>query len=192
MLRAPAAGDADLREIYSCFPAAVQVQSEALGIDPWTGWTVSGGMTFGGGPLNNFVLQSTAAVARALRAGAGRTAIVTAVSGMITKVGAVAWQVGPLDGSDAAALSIDVTDEAAARTPTCTVDAALEGELTVVAHTVVHDKGEPSRAILFAESPDGTRTIATSTDPEVITACTERDLVGTTVTVKDAEVTALA
>ncbi len=187
------AGDADLREIYSCFPAAVQVQCAALGIDPWTGWTVSGGMTFGGGPLNNFVLQSTAAVARALRAGAGRTALVTAVSGMITKVGAVAWQVGrPVDSADAAALSIDVTDEAAARTPTCAVDAALQGELTVVAHTVVHDKGEPSRAIIFAEDAAGTRTIATSTAPEVIQACTARDLVGTTATVEHAEVTALA
>lgn len=265
--------DADLREIYSCFPSAVQLQSAALGIDPWTGWTVSGGMTFGGGPLNNFVLQSTAAVARALRAGQGRTALVTAVSGMITKVGVLTWQLAPeaaaatppsptaavgsdrptssaggsptvsrspdasgpppssavgspspagppivspapgeldrptssavglegsartpggmrrgaraVDGLDRTALAIDVTEEAARLTARRSVDASLSGPLTVVAQTVVHDRGEPVRAIVFAESAEGVRTIATSSAPEVLATCAERDLVGTTIHVTD-------
>ena len=180
---------ADLREIYSCFPSAVQLQSAALGIDPWTGWTVSGGMTFGGGPLNNFVLQSTCAVARALRAGAGRTALVTAVSGMITKVGAMTWQVGPVSSSDATSLAIDVTEDAARRTERRLVDASLEGALTEVAQTVVHDRGEPTRAIVLVEDATGARTIATSERPEVMATLAERDLVGQQVVVKAAELT---
>jgi acetyl-CoA C-acetyltransferase len=170
--------DADLVEIYSCFPAAVQVAAAGLGIDPWKGWTVTGGMTFGGGPLNNFVLQATAAVAQALRDGRGETAIVTAVSGMITKVGAIAWRRGEVPDADLGALSIDVSAAAAERTIVREVDADLAGELTIVAQTVVHDRGEPSQGIVLAESADGRRTVATSTDPAIIQSLIDEDLVG--------------
>ncbi|HKY16475.1 MAG TPA: hypothetical protein VJM33_16230, partial [Microthrixaceae bacterium] len=48
----------EVRELYSCFPAAVQVQVRELGLDPGRPLTTSGGMSFAGGPLNNFVLQA--------------------------------------------------------------------------------------------------------------------------------------
>jgi acetyl-CoA C-acetyltransferase len=200
---------AELREIYSCFPAAVQVQAAALGIDPWQGWTVSGGMTFGGGPLNNFVLQATAVMAQALRAGRGRTGLVTCVSGMITKVGATAWcRVGEpaagwgAAGGDVARLAIDVTAEAERRTGVCALDPDLTGDLAIVAHTVVHrgpagrgpgveaapaphgpGGGSAERAIVLAESSAGTRTVATSTDERALAALTTADHVGRRVSV---------
>jgi acetyl-CoA C-acetyltransferase len=135
-------------------------------------------MTFGGGPLNNFVLQATAAVAQALRDGRGETAIVTAVSGMITKVGAIAWRRGEVPDADPDALAIDVSAAAAERTVAREVDADLGGELTIVAQTVVHDRGEPSQGIVLAESADGRRTVATSTDPAIIQSLISEDLVG--------------
>ena len=39
-----------MAEVYSCFPAAVRVQQRALGLDPTGTPTVTGGMTFAGGP----------------------------------------------------------------------------------------------------------------------------------------------
>ncbi len=51
--------DIGLRELYSCFPVAVRSQLHEFGMDDSGDLTVMGGMTFGGGPLNNFVLQST-------------------------------------------------------------------------------------------------------------------------------------
>jgi acetyl-CoA C-acetyltransferase len=201
---APASA-ADLREIYSCFPAAVQVQAAALGIDPSRGWTVTGGMTFGGGPLNNFVLQATAVMAQTLRSGHGRTGVVTCVSGMITKVGATAWRrageaTGPWAGSggSVADLAIDVTAEAERRTEVRALDPDLTGAVTIVAHTVVHRSpakrgfhlagdgsaehgpggGSAERAIVLAESAAGSRTVATSTDERVLAALTTADHVG--------------
>jgi acetyl-CoA C-acetyltransferase len=198
---------ADLREIYSCFPAAVQVQAAALGIDPWQRWTVTGGMTFGGGPLNNFVLQATAVMAHMLRSGQGRTAVVTCVSGMITKVGATAWRrageaSGPwaASGGSVSDLAIDVTAEAERRTEVRPLDPELTGDLTIVAHTVVHRSpakrgadrtgdaggadehgpggGSAERAIVVAESAAGARTVATSTDERALAALTTADHVG--------------
>jgi acetyl-CoA C-acetyltransferase len=206
------AGAADLREIYSCFPAAVQVQAAALGIDPSRGWTVTGGMTFGGGPLNNFVLQATAVMAQTLRSGHGRTGVVTCVSGMITKVGATAWRrageaTGPWAGSggSVADLAIDVTAEAERRTEVRALDPDLSGDVTIVAHTVVHRSptkrgfhlaadgsdahgpggGSAERAIVLAESAAGSRTVATSTDERVLAALTTADHVGRRAIVAD-------
>ena len=45
-------------ELYSCFPVAVRVQQRELGIPRQRPVTVTGGMAFAGGPLNNFVLQA--------------------------------------------------------------------------------------------------------------------------------------
>ena len=47
-------------ELYSCFPSAVRVQTFELGLDLERQLTITGGMTFGGGPLNNFVIQAAA------------------------------------------------------------------------------------------------------------------------------------
>ena len=54
-------------ELYSCFPAAVRVQARELGIDAARRLTLSGGMAFAGGPLNNFVLQALVRMVGALR-----------------------------------------------------------------------------------------------------------------------------
>ena len=59
-------------ELYSCFPAAVQVQAAALGLPLDAPLTVSGGMTFGGGPLNSSVLQGMVPLVGRLRDAAGR------------------------------------------------------------------------------------------------------------------------
>ena len=77
----------DLWELYSCFPAAVRVQQREMGIDPARPATLTGGMTFGGGPLNNFVLQGWARMVETMRAEPGRLGGVTSVSGLITKQG---------------------------------------------------------------------------------------------------------
>ena len=54
-------------DLYSCFPVAVEVQAQELGISPHRALTLTGGMTFGGGPFNNYALQGAAAMVRELR-----------------------------------------------------------------------------------------------------------------------------
>ena len=53
--------------------------------------SVTGGMTFGGGPLNNFVFQATVRMAKLLRSRPDEVGLVTTVSGMLTKQACALW-----------------------------------------------------------------------------------------------------
>lgn len=48
-----APADADFVDLYSCFPSAVRVQAAELQLASDCPLTLTGGMSFGGGPLNN-------------------------------------------------------------------------------------------------------------------------------------------
>ena len=63
--------DVDHIDIYSCFPSAVQVAADSLGIDQARQLTQTGGLTFAGGPLNNYVSHSIATMVDVLRDDAG-------------------------------------------------------------------------------------------------------------------------
>ena len=149
--------DVDHLDLYSCFPAAVRVQARALGVDGDRPLTVTGGMTFAGGPLNNYVLQSTAAMADRIRGGSGTTGLVTAVSGMLTKQAVAVW------GSDppGAFRSAEVGDEARATTATLPVVDEASGAGRVAGWTVLHERGTPTVAVAVVDLATGERTVAT-------------------------------
>jgi acetyl-CoA C-acetyltransferase len=177
---------ADLIELYSCFPAAVQVAALELGIDLGgrRPWTVTGGMTFGGGPLNSYVLQATAAMVRRLRAAStGAMGLVTSVSGMLTKVAGAMWGVGrpPLPF-----VAADVTHREAALTTLRRLDPELTGTARVVGATVLHERGEPARAVAIVEASDGARSVVVGEDPVLARTWAERDMVGSEVEVVEA------
>ena len=111
--------DADHLELYSCFPSAVRIQAEELGIDLARQLTVTGGMAYAGGPLNSAALHGVAAMVDVLRADPGSVGVVTAVSGMLTKHGAVALSTTPpTNGFEVG----DVTHQTLATTATVEVD----------------------------------------------------------------------
>jgi len=167
----------DHLDLYSCFPAAVQVYATELGIDLARQPTVTGGMTFAGGPLNNYVLQSTAAMARVLRDDPGSRGLVTSVSGMITKQGlAVGSSAPPPSGFHFA----DVTDEVRAVDERRSETAGHDGPVTIVGQTVEHNRDGPVRVLAVAETGNGVRLIAESADPDLIEQFTREDRVGQT------------
>jgi acetyl-CoA C-acetyltransferase len=174
----------DHLDLYSCFPAAVQVQARELGIgiDPGLdrALTVSGGMTFGGGPLNNAMLQSLAAMVDVLRADPGATGLVTAVSGMLTKPAAGIWSTAE---PDVAFRHVDVTEAARAATATRVLGPEGTGSATVVGATVIHERGVPARTVAIAEFPDGRRTVAVDPDPGAAASRVDEDLVGRSIAV---------
>jgi acetyl-CoA C-acetyltransferase len=62
-------------DLYSCFPSAVQLAAAELGLpldDPGRPLTCTGGLTFFGGPGNDYATHGIIAVARQLRDGAAR------------------------------------------------------------------------------------------------------------------------
>ena len=163
-------------DLYSCFPAAVQVQAEALVLDVDRAderpLTVTGGMTFAGGPLNSYVLHSTATLARRLRDEPGATGMVTAVSGMLTKIGAGVWASAPPRSPFAA---IDVSEVSGPSA--LPYDPSVVGPGVIVGSTVVHEAGAPARAVAIAEV-EGVRTVVVCPDQAVAGAMTWGDWCG--------------
>lgn len=75
-------------DVYSCFPSAVQVAARELGLavdDPDRPLTVTGGLTFAGGPWNNYSTHAIAALATRLRESPGSFGLLTANGGYLTK-----------------------------------------------------------------------------------------------------------
>jgi len=77
--------DLDYVDLYSCFPSSVQVAANELGLSQERPLSVTGGLTFGGGPLNNYVMHAIVRTAELLRERPGGRALVTANGGMLTK-----------------------------------------------------------------------------------------------------------
>ncbi len=199
-------GECEVIEVYSCFPSAVRVQQRALGLDPGGAPTITGGMTFAGGPFNNFVLQATVAVAERLRRDPSALGVVTTVSGLLTKPGIGVWSAGP-DGRPP--LVGDLAAEAAAATETVEVaddDAAIEDVVggtggvgtgtghtravsvaAVVTATVTYDGLEPARTLALCDRPDGRRTVAKSEDRSLAAHVVVHGLAGEPVEVRAGE-----
>ena len=62
--------DLDYVDLYSCFPSAVQVAAHELGLPVGVEsrpLTVTGGLTFAGGPWNNYVTHAIATMVEVLR-----------------------------------------------------------------------------------------------------------------------------
>ena len=79
------AKDLDFVDLYSCFPSAVQVAADELGLSHERPLTVTGGLTFGGGPLNNYVMHSIARTVELLRETPGGHGLVTGNGGNLYK-----------------------------------------------------------------------------------------------------------
>lgn len=174
------AAELDLVELYTCFPAAVQVHADAADVGDGIDWTVTGGMPFAGGPFNNYVIQSTGRMAELLRSHPGSTGLVTSVSGVLTKHGFGLWSTTPGRRPFAA---IDVTDEVAASTTRRPVLDHYRGEATVAGYTVVH--GEQRRGVALLDVAGGSRFMAGTDDPVLVDRMEREELCGRPVLVDD-------
>jgi len=168
--------DCEHQEVYSCFPLAVRVQQRELGLPVDGTPTITGGMTFAGGPFNSFVLQATAAMAQRLRDRPGR-GLVTTVSGMLTKPGLAVWASEPGDHEP---LVRDLADEAYAATETVDVVSSYDGPATIAAYTVTYDGFDPKELVAIVDTNDGTRAIAKRTDHALLERAVTDELIGTT------------
>lgn len=167
-------------ELYSCFPAAVRVQQRALRMPPERTVTITGGEPFGGGPWNNFVLQSTVAMIDALRDRPGERGAVTSVSGFLNKPALAIYSTDPNpDG----VLVADLAAEAEAATPMLPVLVDHHGPATIAACTVSYERSG-DRTIVFADTSSGGRCAAASTDPAVARLAEREELVGRSVHVE--------
>jgi acetyl-CoA C-acetyltransferase len=172
-------------ELYSCFPIAVRTQMLELGLAPGRQVTESGGMTFAGGPLNNWVVQGLAKMAEVLRSDAGSIGLVTAISGMITKQGVSLWSTDP---PAQPYRSIDVTDEVKAATGVRALVDATDTTATVASYTVLDD--DPSRGrrgIVIGDLDDGSRVLVSTDDADMTQSMTTEEWCGRRVRIAPGE-----
>ena len=155
----------DCIDFYSCFPVAVEMACEMLGLDESDprGFTVTGGLPYAGGPGNNYTLHSLAAMAERLRARPGAKGLVTGNGWYLTKHAASVWSTLPREKSGAP-LAEPSAAEQARRRPLAPV-AEARGEGTVEAYTVLFDReGQPTRGIVLGRTQTGDRFIANTPD----------------------------
>jgi len=172
--------DIESVEIYSCFPAAIRVQQRALGL-PHDGIpTITGGEAFAGGPWNNFVLQTTAAMVDRIRDRREPYGLVTALSGLMNKPGLAVYATAP---TATPALIGDLVDAATRATATLDVVTGYQGPAVVAACTAAYDGLDPVRCTVIADTPAGDRCVATASDPAIARASTTEELIGRTITV---------
>ncbi len=170
------------RELYSCFPVAVRVQCRELGISEDAELTVTGGMAFAGGPLNNFVLQAAVRMAQLLRGAPGEIGMLNAVSGFLTKQGVTLWSSAPPErafGFD------DVTDAVARETEEIALAEDAHGEARCVSYTVQFEGDRPARTLFVCDLDDGRRALAVSTDPALAEAAMTQEFCGSKLRLAD-------
>ncbi|MEM9254882.1 MAG: acetyl-CoA acetyltransferase [Pseudomonadota bacterium] len=167
--------DVTLRELYSCFPYAVRVQMAEFGLRGGGDLSVTGGMTFGGGPLNNFVFQATVKMAQLLRLQPEELGLVTTVSGMVTKQACALWSCTvPAAGWQFA----DVSEEVRASTDLCELVADYQGVGSVAGYTVLWQGSAPWRAIAVFDLPEDRRTVAFSENSTIMQDMMHRECGG--------------
>ncbi len=152
-------------DLYSCFPCAVQMAAGALGlpVDGSRELTVTGGLTFAGGPGNNYVTHSIATMAGRLRSDPGAVGLVTGLGWYATKHAVGLWSTEPPAAGFRHDRPQEAVDALARRTPA----PGYEGAATVETYTVLHDReGRAVRGILALVTPDGRRVWANVTDED--------------------------
>ncbi|MGV9801271.1 acetyl-CoA acetyltransferase [Mycobacterium sp. NPDC003449] len=175
--------DVDLIDVYSCFPSAVQVAAAELGLpldDPARPLTVTGGLTFAGGPWNNYVTHSIATMAERLTEAPGRLGLITANGGYLTKHSFGVYGTEP-PGHE---FRWEDVQPAVDREPTRTAVVEWSGTGTVETWTTPFGRdGEPEKAFLAVRTPDDARTLAHITGGDDLRVTVTEDIAGAKVRV---------
>ncbi len=177
--------DIDYVDLYSCFPSAVQIAATELGLGLDRELTLTGGLTFAGGPLNNYVTHSIATMAGKLRENSGSVGLCSANGGYLTKHAFGVYSTEPSEGGFRHQNCQDEID----RFPSVELDADYTGDATIEAYTVMHGRmlsGEfgPEVALASVRTPNG-RQWARCADPAVMDEMTQTEFIGTDVSVNN-------
>ncbi|OOK74147.1 acetyl-CoA acetyltransferase domain protein [Mycobacterium kansasii] len=167
--------DVDYVDLYSCFPSAVQVAAAELGLatdDPARPLTVTGGLTFAGGPWSNYVTHSIATMAELLAANPGRRGLITANGGYLTK-----HSFGVYSTEPPAEFRWEDVQPVVDREPTTVGLVEWEGIGTVEAWTTPFTReGRPEKTFVAVRTPDGARSLGVITDPDTAAATVHDDI----------------
>lgn len=174
------ATDIAVFDLYSCFPCAVLLASEALQLD-WrkTEPTVTGGLPFFGGPGNSYSLHAIGTMAERLRAAPEQFGLILANGGFLSKEAVGIYSAKPKAAwrpFSSASIQAEIDGQPIPRLLTSSGDAEVES------FTVTYKKGRPSRGYVIAKTAEG-RVIARARSGHraTLAALAANDPVGTRV-----------
>lgn len=149
-------------ELYSCFPVAVEVACDMIGLaqDDPRGLTLTGGLPYFGGPGNNYSTHGIAEMVSRCRAAPGTTGLVFANGGFLTKHSFGVYSTKP--GGIGPHSSAPQAEVDALPSPAFTETPAGEGR--VETWTVVFEKGQPAFAIVIGRDANDRRFLAVQRD----------------------------
>jgi acetyl-CoA C-acetyltransferase len=157
--------DMNFIDLYSCFPSAVELGCQELGIaeDDPRGLTITGGLPYFGGAGNNYVMHSIVTMLGKLRAKPGAFGLCTGNGWYVTKHSAGIYSTMPVEGAwrreDPKIYQKDIDAE-----PHPLVVEKPEGRATVETYTVVTDRKGKRFGIVVGRLEDGSRFLANSPD----------------------------
>ena len=170
--------DIDLVDVYSCFPSAVQVAAAELGLplgDADRPLTVTGGLTFAGGPWNNYVTHSIATMAERLAGNPGQRGLITANGGYLTKHSFGVYGSEPPQHE----FRWEDVQSAVDAEPTRKAEVEWSGVGAVEAWTTPFDRnGSAEKAFVAVRTPEDSRTLAVITDAAEAEATVREDIAG--------------
>lgn len=152
--------DLDHVELYSCFPCVPKMARRVLDWPLDKPATVFGGLTFGGGPIGNYMAHAVVNMVKLLRQG-GTYGLLFANGGFATHNHSIVLSNKPMDHAQ---FPQDfnyqaVADQAREEMPR--IDESYEGIATIETFTVLYDReGRARHGVIVARTPDGARTLA--------------------------------
>ncbi|MEV5835894.1 acetyl-CoA acetyltransferase [Nocardia sp. NPDC052112] len=178
------AGELATIDLYSCFPVAVSVVADGLGLrtDDPRGLTVTGGLPFFGGAGNNYSMHAIAETVARLRATPGSYGFVGANGGTLSKYSAAVYSTVPApwraDDSHRLQAELDAV-------PSVPVAVRADGPATIETYTVKYGR-KGQTGIVVGRLGDGRRFLATvaENDTELLEDLATGDPVGRQVYVR--------
>jgi acetyl-CoA C-acetyltransferase len=161
-------------DLYSCFPSSVEVAAAELGVSEQRPLSVTGGLTFGGGPLNSYGLHAIARMAEVLREQRGTAGLVHGNGGWLAKHAIAIYSAAPPENG----FRYESLQRELDAFPLREALVDWNGSVTIEGYTVAHTKGAPRLAHAACLTDDGRRTWGTLADPDVMAAMMREEFCG--------------
>ena len=159
-LNAMTAADFDYVELYSCFPCVPKMARRTLGWPVDKPATVFGGLTFGGGPIANYMSHAVVSMVMQLRV-SGCNGFLFANGGFATDNHCIVLSNKPIAAANFPQ-DFDYQAEAdAARGPIPQLDKDYVGDAVIESYTVFYGRDrQPNGGVVMARTANGGRTLA--------------------------------
>jgi len=165
------AEDLSFLDLYSCFPSAVEIGAESLGlsVDDPRGFTVTGGLPYFGGPGNNYSMHGVATMMERLRQVPGSFGLCTGNGWFLTKQSVGVYSTQPFEDEwrrqDPAVIQRQID-----ALPHPEIVREPQGPATIETYTVVHSRDGYRMGIVIGRDAQGRRFVANTPSDEATLA----------------------